>query len=189
MADKKTPYSLAEVDDVKESLKVIDGDTSFDERIRRIISGVSTAIESHCGRTFAAREVSVGLRDGTGTDTMILEFPLIAVTALTNDTTVIAIATELAIYKPQGIIKLKDGVTFAAGPEKITISYRHGFDEIPSDIRLAAKDWAIHQFMLAERKRIGVSSQTMKDESASFVTATMPEEVRGLIEPYMVPSF
>jgi len=179
-------YPVCELNDVRADLKVGDGDTSFDELIQRLINGVSTAIESYCGRSFAARDIAAKKYDGDDTEVLLLSTcPIISVSTLLVETLTIPSASYV-VYNDIGKIVLVDGTIFTAGPQTVSVSYRVGYEraDLPDDVAMAARLWVCHLFKITKDQRHGISSQTVTEESFSFTPGTMPPEVKQVLEMY-----
>ncbi len=164
-------------------------DTTWDETLGRIISGVSRAIATHCGRTFVeATETAVKI-DGDGTDILLVKYPILAITTLVNNTTTVVETTNWEVYKERGHIELTDGSVWTKGRKKVTITYRHGYEDIPDDLQMAALAWCAKKFFDIKDNRVGVSTRSTADGSSttyatSFVSGDMPDEVKAVIARY-----
>jgi hypothetical protein len=172
--------TLAEVKDALD----LGSDTSHDAKLSPIIDGVCRAIEDYCCRTFLAQTETAQKLDGDGTDTLLLRPPVISIASITNDTTAV-VSTSYALYLPTGKVLLTDGSAWTNGPQKITITYRHGWEreKIPASLKSAALFWVIKRWHELKDDRIGVSSKTFGDQSTTYYQ-TMPQETREMIDPY-----
>jgi hypothetical protein len=164
-------------------------DTTWDATLERIISGVSRAIATHCGRTFVEATDTASKIDGDGSAILLVKWPILDITTLINDETTVVETTNWEVYKERGHIELTDGSVWTKGLKKVTITYRHGYEDIPDDIQMAAIAWCSKKFFDIKDNRVGVSTRSTADGSSttyatSFVSKDMPDEVKALIEPY-----
>lgn len=184
MTETASKYAFCTLNDVRADLKIGDTDTSFDEQLRRLVNGVSRAIENYCGRVFAARDVAAKKYDGDDTDVLLLNTcPIISVSTLLVETLTIP-AASYVLYNEIGKIVLIDGTIFTAGPQTVSVSYRAGYErqDFPDDVGMAARIWVCHLFKIAKDQRYGVGSQTVTEESFSFAPGSMPPEVKEILE-------
>lgn len=175
---------LITLDDLKEDLKITV--TDHDAKLDRIILAVSQGICDLCGgRTFLATTETAKKLDGDGTVLLLVKFPIISITSITNDTISVVETTNYEQYANLGRIELTDGSVWANGRKKVTITYRHGyaFDDLPPAITRAAFLWAAKMWLDLDNKRHGVTSVTRGDETVSY-EKTIPQEVRDLVAPY-----
>lgn len=188
MAEQSTKYALCEVNDIRDDLKIAATDTSYDEVIRRLINGVSAALEGYCGRVFMARDFTAQKYDGDGTGELLLRhIPVISITSLVVDDVTIT-STQYVVYNDTGKVMFTDGNVFTLGPQMAVFAYRAGFErqDLPGDILMAARTWVCHAFKITDKQRWGVGSQSTNDESFSFALGTMPPEVREIADMYRV---
>jgi len=185
---------LITLEDLKQDHKIqtaTANDTTWDDTLSRIISGVSQAIATFCGRTFVAATETSQKIDGDGSVVLLVRYPVISITSIINDTTTVVETTNWEAYLKSGKIELTDGTVWTKGRKTITITYRHGYEvgSIPADLQMAAMTWASKKFFDIKDDRVGVSSRTSADGASisfagSSVSRNMPDEVRALIEPY-----
>lgn len=184
MAETPWKYALIDFNDLKDDLKITT--TEFDDRLMRIVNGVSRAIESYCNREFKPRYENAIEIDGDGTSTLLLKAPIISLGTITNDTASVT-STHYEYYSTEGRVVLTNGTVWAAGNKKITITYTHGYEDqdFPADVATAARMWAAGQYQYVQDKRMGVASKSTNDTSISYIVSTdMPPEVRSLLAPY-----
>lgn len=186
MVQSASKHALCELEDVRTVLKIADSDTSFDDILRILINGVSSAIESYTGKFFAARDIVSEKYDGKGTVSMLLRrSPVLSIAIIVNDTITLD-AADFVFYADTGKVQLIDGTVFVAGPQKVTVSYRCGYEEqdLPADIAMAAQQWVCHLFKIQDKQRWGINSQTVTEESFSFDPGSMPEQTREICDTY-----
>lgn len=186
MAESSIKYAVCELNDVRDDLKIGSDDSSFDESLRRLINSVSRSIEDYTGMYFSARDIAAEKYDGTGKPVMILRrSPVIRISTLINDTVTVD-ADDFVFYGDTGKVQLIDGTVFVLGPQKISVTYRCGYERqnMPDNIAEAARLWVCHKFKIGDKQRWGVNSQTVNEESFSFSTGEMPPEVREILDMY-----
>lgn len=194
MAEKLYPYALVDISDLKSDLG-IDSETTWDGLLTRITNGVTYAIETMTKRQFVARTETLSL-DGSGTAVMYVPGPIISIDSVTNNGTLLTVTTDYVWYAKTGKLVLVgvagssllvNNSVWSTDPQSVVIDYRHGYDEqdMPQDILLAARTWAIHWFQRIRDDRMGVSSRSEGDLSISFRSEAMPPEVERLIQPRM----
>ncbi len=185
---------LITLDDLKTDLRVqtvAADETSWDDTLQRIISGDSDAIATSCNRTLVAETETTKKLDGDGTVLLLLKWPIISVGAVVNDTTTVVETTNWIKRLKRGELLLTDGTVWTNGPEKITITYRHGYEDIPPAIQEAAMLWARKKYFDIKDDRVGVSSRSTADgDSISYASTVIskgvPDEVEALIASHRV---
>ncbi len=183
--------SIIELDTLKSGLEINTTNTTYDDRLERIIASVSRAIETYLNRPVLVRLHSAEKFDGDGSNTLLLVPPIIKITVLLNDTTTVA-ATDYEYYEHNGEVVLTDGTVFVEGPKKISVTFKNGWElaYIPEDIAMAAEIWGIHMFHLMKDDRVGVLSKSKRDQSITYSSSTkMPDAVREMISPYRLVRF
>lgn len=183
MAVKAHPYPLIDIPDLRDDIGV-KGD-EFNDRLTRIIRGVTDAVETFCNRAFVKRTDTAKLLDGDGTVDLFLNPPVVSITSIDNDGTAV-LAADYALYQDTGKVVLTDGTVWTKGNQKITITYVYGyaFDDLPSDVVMAAHIWAIHWWLKLKEKRMGVLSKSTGDSAISYVAPSMPDDVKELLSPH-----
>ena len=183
--------SIITMETIKSGLNIADDDTAFDERLERIVAGVSRSIESFLNRPVTVRAHVEELFDGDGTTTMLLVPRIVDITTLINNETTVA-SDDYVFYADSGEVALTDGTVFVRGRKKVSVTYRNGWEpvDIPEGILLGAETWAIHLFNLMKNDRVGVQSTSKRDQSISYSSSTkMPDAVREMIEGYRLVGF
>lgn len=179
-------YGLCDLADVKADLDIAETDTTFDDKLRRIIAAVTAAAETFCGRPFLARNVKARKYDGDGTvELLLLTAPVLSVSALVVDSATIA-SSGYVLYSDIGRVVRTDGGLFSEGYQNVSVSMRVGWEsqDVPADVELAARLWTITVFKWMKEQRYGVDSHTSAEESVSYTPRKIPDEVRELLEPW-----
>ena len=130
---------------------------------------VQAAIEKRIGRTFEPAAY-VDTVDGNGRRMLYLPHdPIIAVTAVTVDST--ALDLTLFVVRDKAGLVLKDGAVWSEGVGNIVVTYTAGYELPPVDLVQAGVRWAAGIFR--HRDRIGQASTGIAGQSTSF-TEEMP---------------
>lgn len=159
-----------------------------DEILTRLITAVSSAVETYLGRamTSAARTEYYTCRGGTVL--LLQHYPITAVATLTVDGEAIPAYSSLtgAGYIIQTSKLLLNGYTFSTpcstDHNNVTVVYTAGYSTIPGDIEQAA----IHLISLRyrERDRIGQQSKILAGETVRYSVFDMPPDVKAVLDQY-----
>jgi hypothetical protein len=173
---------------VKDALSIASTDGTHDELLNTLIASVSDAAEQFIGRSIVAKVETAKKYDGDGTDTLLVDPPIISVTTVINDTTTLA-DTDYVFYEDTGKIVYINGA-FVDGPKKVSVTFKHGWnaEDIPPAIKLAVIKWVCYEWYEFRKDRIGVSSKTLGDETITYIKG-IPEDARQLLAPYRVTRF
>lgn len=137
-------YALTTVDDVKETLGIPSSDHSKDNLIIRKINQATAMIENYTGRRFKATTYTNEEYDSTGTNQLVLRNrPIISVTGLgTRDTSLNEDdweVTDTQLYFADLSAGVLDLNFNAHGSwNRLRVSYRAGYEDIPADLAEAA---------------------------------------------------
>jgi hypothetical protein len=71
---------------------------------------------------------------------------------------------------------------FPKGTRNVKVTYTAGYTTVPEDIKQACMEMVA--LRLDERKRIGVSSQSIAGESVSYKDQDMPMSVQATLQKY-----
>ena len=180
--------SIVNLSVVKSALAISSTDGTHDELLNTLISSVSEAAEQFIGRSIVAKVETAKLYDGDGTDTLLVEPPIIKVTTLLNDSVAIP-STDYNLYAQTGRIVWTKGL-FSDGPQTVSLTYTHGWnvEDIPAPIKLAVLKWVCYEWYEFSKDRIGVSSKSAGDETITYEKG-IPEEARQLLMPYRITRF
>ena len=170
----------------KEFLKIPLAELSQDGLIELLINSASETLERETNRVLAAVDL-VEFQDGRRQNSISLnEYPVISVSELKTDpynafpaSTIIP--ADDYFFDDDGIT-LKNSV-FSKGFKNIKISYRAGFEVIPSDIELACLWLVFWQNRIRQSDDIGRNNKSKDGESTSY-SQTMPQDVRDCIDRY-----
>ena len=154
-------YALTSVADVKESLGIPSSDTTKDNLIIRKINQATEMIEKFCGRRFKMSTYTNEEYDGTGIDQIILKNrpvdnttdpPQVVSlglrdTALNQDDWSSVEGEHFFIDKEAGILNLL--YTASGRWNRYRVTYRAGYDPIPSDLAEACATLATYYVLNA----------------------------------------
>lgn len=188
-------YALTNLADVKESLGITD--TSKDNLIIRKINQATKAIESYCGRRFAATVYTNIEYDATNTDQLILrQRPVVSFTSLeTRDSGLNydsweTIDSELYfVDENASVIDL----TFNARGKwnRYRVTYTAGYTTIPDDLAEACASLACYYVQNSDGSDVGVLQKKegqrelrYSNGSLNFKTIMQNLGIDGIIDSY-----
>lgn len=165
---------------VKDFLGITGVDAVADTKINDLITGVSSIIETYCGRVFELTE-HTEYYDGHGDDTLYTQqSPITTVSGIWED-----VNREWGVdtvFEPSDYIVLEDrvllkGYYFNRGKTNIKIIYSAGYETIPADIAQVAVQEVARAYK--HNNNLGVfSSTTMDSVTTNFITdAFLPQSV------------
>lgn len=160
-------------------------DTTFDDLLTRLITAVSDQFRSEAG-TNPKQTTYTETRNGHGQAGMtLLNFPVISVTSVTVDGTVIPARATVNdsgwVLSAGGRIDLV-GYKFTEGTSNVVFVYSAGYTDVPLDIEQAVIKMVLLQFH--DRKRIGVASTSQAGTSTSFGDAPVLAYWRSVVDSY-----
>ena len=209
-------YDLVQLADVHTELSIPTADTSNDAWISLAITKVSTAIQNHCNRMFAAetltetiypqRDSYMGMVPGGLQPLQLSRWPIISVTSLTvlsppNTPVTLTQGTDYILkgVRTQGdcgqLLRLNPNTGFVAvwEPLPITVVYAAGYASIPADLvdaclRLITKSWwsRARDPALMERQQGGAGTERFWISTGAEGNLT-PDIVDMLDGQYRVP--
>ena len=192
MSETLLAISLVDVSDLKNDLRVLSTETTWDDLLVRVCNGVTHAIERYCGRAFMARQITESI-DGTNNATLYLRAPIIWIDSITNDGTTVN-ASDYKLYNKIGKLVLTtsggSSLLTAKGvwspePQAVVVAYRHGYEkeDMPQDVLLAARLWGNSIFATIKDDSINLQSRSEGDLAKTFTVGPMPDDVLNLIRP------
>jgi len=126
------------------------------------------SVRGHVDQALELTSVTDEWRDGNGTGSMLLPFPLTALTSLvvyadrtdTAPDTLVA-NTDYVVNLTTGVVNRIDGGRFTLGRQNVKVSYSFGYVTVPSDARLVALQVAarIYEIGMVENESVGGVSQ------------------------------
>lgn len=178
-----TPVTLAEM---RSFLNIGElDDTGQDRVIENLLDDLTVAIEDHLGVAIINKAYTE-YYDGDGSDTLFVKrYPIVTVTSLTVDSTVIASASY-HLYSEQGRI-VADGFDFTGDNRNILIVYTAGWGaaraNVPGAIKIALKLWVSQVF----KKHVAIINQRFAEGvTVDFGSEDMPDDVAKKLIPYRV---
>lgn len=170
--------ALCTLDDVKESMGIASGDSSWNNLIIRKINQVSTQIEGYCSRSFKAADYTEEY-NGSHTDQLVLkQRPINSFTSLeyrgtslNSDSWSTLNSTYYFVDESAGILRL---LFISAGRwARWRANYNAGYTTIPSDLAEAAATLAAYYTNNASASDVGVSSKKEGQRQVSFATTNL----------------
>ncbi len=162
---------------------------SDDEKVQRIITASSQAINKHCGRLLKARDL-IEIYDGDDTvELFVDEYPINSIASIHQDSTrafaagSLVTATDYLIDKSLRII-FGIKVYWVTGLQTIQVTYNAGYATVPNDLEMVTlilsdvwyKGFADHRF--------GVSGTSVGDKSITYET-DIPKQVKNRLSSYV----
>lgn len=180
------PNSLCTVDDLKSDLAITATSTTEEERLLRLIDGVSDAIVSWCGRPFIVTTETAVELDGDGSDILHIKYPVVSIVSISNDGTTYTEGTHYELYSKIGQLVAIDGYLWATGRKKILITYTWGYEvnDLPRDVTMAARIACAKVYREFKEQRIGVTSTTDGGGQSISYEKGFTKEVRELLSPH-----
>lgn len=190
-------YSLTSLADVKESLGISSGVTTYDNLIVRKINQATRAIENYCGRRFALTTYTDVEYSASHTDQLVLrQRPVTTFTSISRRDTSLNEAdwddvdTETYfVHKNAGVIDLLFNTFGRWNGYKVT--YTAGYGTIPEDLAEACVALACFYFQNADGTSIGVSekreggrSVKYANSAQSFMSVAQQLGIDGIIASY-----
>jgi hypothetical protein len=163
-----------------------------DPLLQRLITAVSTFIQSWLNRTIAAADYTE-TRNGQGAPAMLtFNYPILAVSAVSVDGVNVPPRPALGpgtYAQPGGFvfdqrqIMLSGGCwRFTRGFQNVTFAYRAGFESTPPDLEQACIDLIGDWFKYASR--IGVTSMAIEQQTVTYVNAAITARAQGVLNQY-----
>ncbi len=165
-----------------------------------LVDGVCSAIANYCDRVFDINATITEYADGDGTRHLRLKhYPANSITSITwiaeDDTEILVASSDYQLKSSEGDVRLKmDAVhsgSWIVGEENYKVVYSSGYAavDVPKDLKLAALIWGAYYFKKNDQKLDAVFSMRIGDQSVSYLSKEIPDEVKGLLEPYRRPPY
>jgi hypothetical protein len=179
------------VHDVKEFLDIDQKDESQDKLIRQLIFAFQGIAEKYCNRPLKPTGVIDERHDGDGSRELLLHhYPILDISKV--EVVGVYIIPERNLRQgysegfiaefDTGIITLTDKYIFPKGQGNILVSYIHGYDEIPYDLREVALEWIATK--LEDRKSLNIKSERLGPYTVTYDTDFVPKNVLSVLERY-----
>lgn len=172
---------LCALADVKAFLGI--STSASDAVLTTLITNVSATIESYCNRTFASTAY-VERRNGQGGYRLFLaNGPVIAVSSVTVDGIVIAVAPDALTsgYLVDANTVYLRGYAFSRGVQNVSVNYTAGYATVPPDVAQACIECVASHF--AKRERIDKASETLgTQQTISYSQADMPAAAKAALK-------
>ena len=155
-----------------------------DALIARLITSVSTLMQSWLGCKIISASYAV-IKDGTGGTSLFLRnTPVTAVASLSINGVAVPASTGPGVlgYRFAETQVIVDGYRFTRGNANIAITYTAGYAVVPPDLEQAAIE--IVALRYRERDRIGHTSKTLAGETVAFFIGDMPASAKTTLQQY-----
>lgn len=143
-------------------------DLTDDARALQAIDSACDMIRSATGQRIDRVENETILLDGNGTDTILLpELPVVSVSS-------VLVADQPYtwwVLTSEGVLRTKNGRWWLPGRGIVAVTYTHGYDEVPADLRMLALTLAarIYEQQLVKQESVGGYTATYSaEESLGF---------------------
>jgi uncharacterized phiE125 gp8 family phage protein len=179
--------ALVTLNQGKTELDIPLANTSEDSRIEDFINAASDFIEAVTGRKFKADDYTEYF-DGNDLAYLLLsEFPINTVTSVhIDDQWVFAAASELVSTERRimrdVLIARRCGIFHYKSTQSIKVVYNAGYATIPNHLQQACLELVKYLYVTRNDRRIGKTSSTKINESASFAEG-IPAHILPMIEP------
>ena len=161
-----------------------------DSLLTRLITSVSNFIQTWLNRALSSATYTETYDGPIGTRMLVANYPVTAIASLSIDGATIPLSTDVTVagyvLDTYGVI-LRGNYSFGNGRSNVEITYTAGYSVIPVEIEQAAIELVALRY--AERRRPGVSSQTIGGEAVAYRDVGMTDSISSLLIQYkkMVP--
>ncbi len=196
-----TSYDLTELQDVKDELGI--SNNANDSVLSRYLSSASIAAAQYCNRVFPVETVSEQffadhpnrmIRGGVK-PLQLARWPLIAITSVTEDGTLLVQGTDYLVDVANGQLTRLDasGLEVYWHPLPLTVIYSAGYNPIPLDVEDAVIRMVSKRYMAKGR------DPSLKQESIPGVierqfwiatgtdSGNMPPDITDILNNYRMP--
>lgn len=180
---------LTTLANVKQWINV--GGSADDALLTRLVTAVSNFIQTWLNRQLN-QAVYVETYDGPGGNRLMLSnYPVTAVASVTVDGQAIPVSTIGAsgissgfTFDQYGVVLRGGGYSFdrSGRPANVIVTYTAGYSVLPVEIEQAAIELISLRF--AERRRPGVSSQSIAGENVTYRDVGMTDSIASLLLQY-----
>ncbi len=181
--------ALATLAQLKSQLGILNSETKYDTKLNLYLNAASDWVETYCDRKFEASNYVEILSGNRCNFLNPDQWPIISVSELriswNRDW---ASATSLIASTDYGISSDKIGVTYYAGYfpqgyDNVRLSYRAGYETIPSDLQLGVI-WAAEWFYLHNNRGDSGRTTASKQGESVGVLAEVPPMCKQIIDSY-----
>jgi len=177
-----SPNDLTTLDNVK--LWLNDTTTDDDALLARLITAVSSYIQTWLNRSFAIAPYSE-TRDGGGKNRLMCSnYPVTSVESVIINGQPIPVSTDIntpGFYFDEYKIGLR-GYCFVKGYDNVAIAYHAGYAAVPPEIEQACIETIALRY--TEKERIGYASKSLAGETVSFTIVDFPKSVMTILNNY-----
>jgi len=155
-----------------------------DTLLGTLVTAVSAAIETWCGRTFALASYT-DTYHGRGGDQLLLRHgPVVSVTSVSVDGVIIPQQPAVGQrgWVLDGSLLYFVGGCFTRGVQNVAVQLTAGFLVTPAEVAQAAVRWVARLYR--ERERLDVRSKGAANETTTYDIGVMPAFVQLALAPY-----
>jgi len=151
--------------------------------IGRLITAISAEVEAWTGRQLLLQTFDETY-DGRGsTRLMLRNWPIATVSLVSiNGQTIPAGSTVQAGWYHDAKRILLNGWRFLPGAANVRIVYDAGFEVVPANLRRAVTELVAVRYR--ERPHTGVASQTLAQQTTSYLDQDMPPDVQRVLDGF-----
>lgn len=143
-------------------------DASTLVKLQRLITSTSARFAGLCGRPFTLATYSETFRSVYADRVVLSERPVVSVTSVTGNGTVLVVDTDYEIDKKAGAVyRMSNGYRWAWYAHTLTIVYQAGYDQIPADITEAVLTVLRTQWLVSQS--VSGASQILRSFSIEGV--------------------
>ena len=172
--------ALTSVANCKQFLGIASNLTTDDGLLSRLVTAVSSSIESYLNRTIGQASYTDTVNGNGRRALMLQNFPVTAVASVSVDGTVIpARSSPLTTgFSFDDKFVYLSGYSFCRGYQNVMVQYTAGYVATPFDLEQAAID--IVALKYRGRDRIGMTSKVFEQGSTVFFRDVPPDVMRVL---------
>jgi len=135
------------------------------ERAQLLLELATGAIQRFTRQTIELVENDVAVLHGTWSAGLVLpQVPVVSVSALTLDVEGVATADTDWVFDGQRTLWRDAGCSWGGDTQKITVTYSHGWEEIPAEVRAVCLQIAARSY----RNPAGVSAESVGQYSVTY---------------------
>lgn len=161
-------------------------ETKYDQLIQLLINHYQDIVREYCDVDFQQAD-HTETYDGDGTSNLLLDhYPVVSVSSLAVDTIAIT-SDQYVIRTGEGEIQFIDGSAFSKDFQNVQITYRAGMSEVPQQVKFAIIDLVARKFKQVDKGRMGVSSESFGDQSITYQTEELTDDIKIILNRYRKP--
>ena len=161
-------------------------EASWDDLLAYLITAVSKAFETFCGREFEARE-RVEVHDGGGRFLFLGVLPVTSIAGIKIsdtwdwDAVTPEDPSEYAFEAGTGMVNFRSFI-WPCGPQGVQVTYTGGYETIPADLEKATAVQVAYEFR--RRKDLGLTRVSFPDGTVQKMADWLLPEVKAVLSAY-----